>query len=457
MKLPGPLFVIAAIFLGFAVVFSINTPYRTPGVLLHSRAPDPVTGILGPAPVIDIGAPDELQHANYIAHLREGKGFPLFVPGSPDLGENYQSHQPPLYYLLGTAWSAITGADPADPDAGLRLRFLNILIGVGTLFGIYAAGYWGTGRESVGLAAAAFAGLMPMYIAIHAAVTNDPLLFLICTWVLAFSIRGLLHGWTTKITLSIGILIGLGILTKTTAVILLPLAGFALLLSHRKPDPESHPRPAIWAIALALPLLIAAPWMIRNQTLYGDPLAMNAFNQAFVGSPAANAFIQADGMTKYLFNWVGWYTGRSFIGTFGYMDIFLFEQLPKEQANLIYVILLAVISLLVALGIYFGVSQVSRKIAQNQDLPDPLPAVGLAFLLIVLTKVVFLRFNLQYFQGQGRYLYPAIAGFALLAGMGVCGLGRHSSKFSWLYLAIPLIVLDFISLEAIRTGFPLRH
>lgn len=454
MKVSGPLLIILALFTIFAVLFAHNTPYRQPGVLLYSRVPDPETGRMRPAPVIDVGAPDELQHANYVAYLLAGKGFPVLVPGSPDLGKNYQAHQPPLYYLLCAGWSKLLGAEPTS-ESGIKLRYLNIVIGIATLLGVASAAFWATGRETIAYGSMAFAGLMPMFIALNSAVTNDPLLFAICTWTLALLIRAVQSGWTPKLALGVGILIGCGLLTKTTAIMLVPLAGLALLFTQRQSTVETRPRPITWILALGLPFLIAAPWLARNMNLYGDPFAISAFNEAFVNSPQASAFIQADGIGKYLLNWVGWYTGRSFIGVFGYMDIFMFEKLRPDQAGAIYVALLFLMGMLLAAGIY-GALGTKRGESIEETAVDPAPGAWLAITLCALTTILYLRFNLQYFQAQARYLYPAIGGVALFAGIGIHTATKGRYSYAWLILAIPLLVLDFVALSAIQQGFPLR-
>ncbi|MCH8979012.1 MAG: glycosyltransferase family 39 protein [Armatimonadetes bacterium] len=480
-----------AIFAVLCVAFGLRTPYRQPGVLIHqNRAAAP-----------DIGAPDERQHANYVRHLLDGKGFPVLVPGSPDLGETYQSHQPPLYYVLAAGWAKITSADPADAESGRRLRWLNTLIGMGTLLGIFFAARWGLESDAVGLAAVAFAGLMPMFIALHAAVSNDPLLFLACSWTVALAARGIRRGWDLKLALACGAVAGLGLLTKTTALALLPTLVAALATT--KFWGEGRPCVRIWAVCLGLPIIIGLPWLARNQSLYGDPFAVSAFNEAFVGSPRPHhvaidaavlendprynsAAVEAIGElglglderptpgqqkqvldkiyeevgftfavhNNYWVNWVGWWTARSYFGVFGYMDVFLFERQrsvrgedPLAASNLAYRAMIAV-AFLLFLGWLLSV----RKL---DDGPAKALHVTSAVLLAVVL-VLFVRFNLQYFQGQGRYLYPAVAPIALGLGAGACHWMRGRRDLAWLAVAALLLLLDWAAYQAIAQGFPLR-
>lgn len=415
-----PLYLVLLAYAILAIRFAAVTPYREAGVLLHQRSQG------APLPVPDVGAPDERQHANYVAHLLEGKGFPVLVPGAPDLGETYQSHQPPLYYLLAAGWSRVIGLDPTDPGAGLRLRLLNVLIAGAVVVGVFFACQWGlpAGRgETVGYAAAAVCALMPMFLALAASVGNDPLLYLLCTWTLAVSLHALRDGWTTRRAVLVGVLAGLAMLTKTSALALLPTIALALWLA---PSPErqspSEINPKVRSLVLVfLPfLLLALPWWLRNNGLYGDPLAMRAFNAAFAGSPQASAFIGALGPVDYWFEMVGWWTLRSFFGAFGYMDIFL--PMPVYGAG-------SAIVLVLAGAWLWDWIRGPRHNAFNW--------VVLAFLAVVV--LLFIQFNSTYFQGQARYLYPAIASIAILLGVGAV---RLMGRWAWAALAVLLIGLD---------------
>jgi 4-amino-4-deoxy-L-arabinose transferase-like glycosyltransferase len=466
------LLLLVSAFLVLGAVYAAKTPYREPGFLRHQ----------GGAPAADIGAPDERQHANYIRHVIDGEGFPVLVPGSADLYETYQAHQPPLYYLLAAGWAKLAGSDPTDPASGGRIRYLNLLIGIGTLFGIYKAAVWGLGREDVGLAAVAVAGLMPMFVALHAAVGNDPLLFLLCTWCVALAGRGIRHGWDWRTSLLCGVLAGLGLLTKTTALALLPMLLFALAVSAKRS--EKRPPLASWAMALVLPVMIGMPWMVRNQKLYGDPFAITAFNAAFVGSPqphhvaipsmvndgdeayvaAFEEVVNAEpdlpprqlldrvhdkvGMTGgaqfvYWTDWVGWWTARSFVGVFGYMDVFILDSAGETGSGTFYRVVLGLMAVCAVFWLLSlrGADATTRAIHATYGV----------FLVVI--ALLFVRFNLQYFQGQARYLYPAIAPIAVGLGLGLCqALGRHK-EWGWAVAAVALSVVQVFVLSALTAGF----
>lgn len=434
-----PWCVIAVVFVVFCCAFNGNTPYRKAGILMHQKGPDGLR-----AQVQDVGAPDERQHANYVARLMNGQGFPVLKPGDPDLYESYQSHQPPLYYLLAAGWCKLTGSDPLS-QSGFMPRALNTLIGVATLLAIGLGAWWGFGKKSLALAAPAIV-LMPMSVALHSAVTNDPLLFCLCSWTLALIALALRSGWTLKACALIGLTTGLAFLTKTPSLALAPVIAVALLLSLR--EKETRPSWKAGAALVGIPILLAGGWWLRNMGLYGDPFAMGAFKSAFTGSPQAQMFIDGFGASEYWLNWVLWWTARSYIGTFGYSDIFMFESMGAAKAAQLAVSCLLVLSILKLMAL---ASWPSFK----EDRPAKV-FVGLFMLFALEMVVFFVGFNRQYFQGQARYLYPAIAPAGWVIGAGLCVLmGRHR-PWAWAVLLAAFAALDVSALNEIAAGFAVR-
>ena len=388
-------------FFCLCLMFAWDTPYRQAGHLLYQRGPDGQH-----AKISDIGAPDERQHANYVAHIREGKGLPVLKPGSTDLYETYQAHQPPLYYLLAAGWSSLLGADPTSPDqgTGLKLRSLNALIGLSTLLGVYVGARVLLQNDNTAMAATAVC-LLPMNLALHGALSNDPLLIALCTWSVTGLILGIRTGFSLKIVLIVGLSTGLALLTKTTALALFPVIALGLLAGRNRDW-------RVWVGCLALPVALAMPLWLRNLGLYGDPFALKAFNEAFVGSPQASAFIEGFGPWAYWANFVLWWTARSLIGVFGYMDIFMLEQVSRTTSGVFYNLAACLLILILVIGLV-QFRNMSREDSRLKVAMVPVLA------LPVIVALLFVRFNLQYFQGQGRYLYPALAPVAWLLAAGV--------------------------------------
>ncbi len=407
------IFVLLHVALAFWI--SSNTPYRTPGFILSQ----------GRAPAADVGTPDERQHANYVAGLVEGRGYPVFRPSAPDAGERIEDHQAPLYYTLAAGFAKVVGldADAIRSPGGKPLRLLNLLVGAFGVIGAYAFGRWGFGRREIGLIAAAFTALLPMNLAMSGSVNNDPLLIALCTWALALAAKGVREGWTTRLACSLGLVVGLAALTKTSALALLPVLGLASLF--RRPNPRQL------ALVLVFAVLLPLPWWLRNQALYGDPFALKIFKQAFGNTAQAAPFVEGFGLFGYLFNWVAWWTARSFIGAFGYMDIWLNEtRLPVSAVpNTLYRVALALL-----FAAFVGWAMRLRMASSEERRIH-----GLGFALALVVGLQFLLFDLQYFQSQARYLFPALGAFSVGVAWGALTLSRGRWQIALAAVTLPLL------------------
>jgi 4-amino-4-deoxy-L-arabinose transferase-like glycosyltransferase len=425
-----------------ALSYASATPWRQGGLVQ-----------INPSVERDIGAPDERQHANYIFRLARGEGFPVFDPADPNLYETYQGHQPPAYYLLAAGWSKATMASELESkETGFKLRFLNALIGAATVAGAFFLGFWGFKREDVGLAAAAFAGLLPMAVALSGAVSNDPLLIALCTWVLALCARAIHRGWTWKAVLGVGFLVGLALLTKTTALALLPVLLVAALVPQ-----EKKPTLAMAAALIGVVFVVAGPWLARNQNLYGDPLAMKAFNDAFTKTAQKDFIItliqrseDSNPEITYWKDWVGWWTVRSFFGVFGYMDIWMNSSgtaISARDPNVLYRLLL-----MGAIVCGLGWLLASSKDEWKKNWPIQL----MNGVLLAIVALLFLRFNLQYFQAQGRYLLPALGPIACGIAIGLVFFFKSRSQYAWTAIAVVLLGVNIYALSGLSAEFEKR-
>ena len=423
-----------------ALAYAFATPYNKQGKYPLSsidfsrpafRTPYPMDDLPRPPrrPIIpDIGAPDELEHVDYVQYLVDGHGFPVLDPANPNSGAGYQSHQPPLFYMIETAIVKLTGQSDLSQFAwgGFVLRAVNVLVGCSNVVGVFFLGLWGFGKKEFGLAGAAFVALLPMNLALSGAVSNDPLLFSLCTWTLATAALSCKLGWNLKRGVTLGVLLGLALLTKTTAIALAPAVLIAAYLS-------GAPRPPI-RVALAaagIALLLALPWWIRNQSLYGDPFAMKAFNLAFVNSPTRASLGLGWGpyiSTVFLLTW------NSFIGVFGYMDI----PLPTVVSGIF-----AGVLTIMALGGFLALRKPEWK--------EGRPTVVMNATFICLVVLSYVAFNVRYFQGQARYLFPAIGPMGLGFGFGLVYFARERWKLSFVSW---IVALTFFNLWIVTQYLP---
>ena len=428
-----------------AAWFAMITPYRTGGILLNQRGPDG-----RPAYSKDMGAPDERQHANYIGYLlKEGK-LPVFDPKSPTLYDDYQSHQPPLFYGLAAGIAKVIGqTDVESQSFGRSIRLLNCFVGALGVAGIFFAALWGTKSLEIACVASSFAALLPLNVALSGAISNDPLLCTLLSWVAALTLRAMCSDETVHAqlrSLIIGsFLIGAALWTKSSALVGLLVFTFAVIstmLGKQMPvdsDPsELTPYRTKFVVPLIVPFLIVFAIWARNMSLYGDPLAQSAFKEAFVGSAQKSAILAAieagpsagSPEVQYWINWIGYWTARSFIGVFGYMDIW-FNATGKANSNSDPNLLYKAIILFNFLGLGGGVLWLRSTWQENKRLG------AIALGLISLTLALFVMFNNTYFQAQARYLFPALSAIATLMAIGWVQIFRK-----W-QIALALIVVIF--------------
>ena len=271
------LLVFACLHLSFAVSFALKTPYRAGGFVFSQP-----TGRGTYQHIDDIGAPDERQHANVIAFILNEHKLPVLNPKSPNLVEEYQAHQPPLFYTTAAVISTITGqTDVESQSFGRVIRILNCIIGALGVVGVFFAALWSTRREDIALIAGAFAAFLPMNCALSGAISNDPLLIALIAWSFAYASRAFNADGApdTKRSLVLAaVFTGLACITKSSGLV--AMAGLFVTLLALRPKISMKALSGFAVIAL----VIALPVWIRNQIIYGDPLAQNVFKQAFEGT-----------------------------------------------------------------------------------------------------------------------------------------------------------------------------
>lgn len=389
-----------------------------------------VAGILYAAFTPAWQAPDEPAHYNYIRHLAQGNGLPVLLPGDyphqyleaikarrfpPDMPVTplrYEFHQPPLYYLLAWPVYLLFGG------ALLPLRLLSVALGVVLLWVVWRlAEEVVPGRPALRLTAVAFVAFLPMHVAMAASVNNDILAELwlaLAGWGL---LRFLREGGTRRLLLGTGAAIGLGLLTKTTAYILLPLALGAVLLRQARSGPwearmEGGLRQA--GAMLGPALLLGAPWWVRNLWVYGgtDFLGLQRHGAIVVGQPRTAEWLSSLGAAELARRFLTT-TFHSFWGQFGWMGVLLDARLY---------VALGVLSLAVVVGF----AARAWRTRWGSLAPWRVRVVAWLGLWVALTALTYLWYNVEFVQHQGRYLFPALVPLGLGFAWGWWGLERPS-------------------------------
>ncbi len=421
-------------------------------------------------------APDEPAHYNYAAQVATNGCCPVIAMGdwdaayldtlkaehfAPDLLDRlatiqYEDHQPPLYYLLSGLVYRLTDGSL------LALRLFSLLISAG----IVACAYAITlallpDRRALALAAALLVGFIPQNLAIMASVNNDSLAGLIVGVTLYLLIR-FVHGARVPVW-TLGLAVGVGLLTKMNTLFLAGLVPLFLLL-HWWFTPERRFTALLRRLALfALPaLILGGLWWLRNLGVYGFPdvFGLRRHDQVVVGQLRTAELIAQVGFSEYLRRAVDT-TFTSFFGQFGWMGLFM----PTWA----YWIVLAFLGVVVS-GWGIAVLFLARlapspspRISGREQTTSLLPSLnsgrgrgwGLGWALLALTTLLavlqYLYYNTEFVQFQGRYLYPALIPLAIFAALGIDAWRRLLARLigdrpalAWL---TPLIAALFIPLS----------
>ena len=347
-------------------------------------------------------APDEAAHVTYARSLAASH-LPTQATADKDAsGQSYEWHQPPLYY----AWAALFL--PLGPH-GMRLA--SIVLGVVCLALLYQCIRFLLPDEPlapiVGLAVAA---LLPTHIAITSTINNDVLLEACFSATLLLLLQCLLRGLTLWRAGWLGIVLGLALLTKATALVLIPVIALGFVLLRR--TGESGASLARSTLLLCFwALCISGWWFARNLHLYGELLPLKAFDRAFAGTALTRDLMPLMGgagdYTRTVITW----TFQSFWAVYGNPRSAL-RGIPLFLPSQIYYLPLAVavVALIGMTRLHFQRS----KIFVHAQL------CGLWIMMATLALVTFSfgLFLTKYFQTQGRYLFPAMTPICTLIALG---------------------------------------
>lgn len=340
-------------------------------------------------------APDERAHLDYVRTLGIDHGLPVqpqLAPGEA-LASWPQSYQPPLAYLsfAPVAWTShALGAGPVVMLRALRLQ--NALYGALLVLVVHAVAARLRPRgDALRLLAPLLVATLPGLASNAGSLNNDGLANLLAAcfwWVWLRQPPGLARG------VAAGGVLGAACLAKLTAATLTPLCLLLPWLEGRDLRGallEACAAGAAW-------LFLLAPWMARNASLYGDPLAVGIGSFSFESLAAA-------GLPQDLLDRLSTPApGKALLQLFGRFGIT--NNLSVSAVPWLWIPL----SLAGAAG---WLRARGAGALRGLHAASLCAAVALATLGLV-------TFSLRYYGAwQGRYLYVAILPLALLLGRGL--------------------------------------
>ena len=366
--------------------------------------------------------PDEPAHFVYVQSLALDFRLPemqkdaaLYVPGH---ALSHQRQHPPLYYALAAIPYRLFAGLPTDA-AWLRLRWFSILIGLGAL-----ALEWRLVRLlfpkdlTICFASLATLAFLPMFTYITSVVNNDGLAILLFA-ATAYQWCRILSGKADLANLILaGALAGLAILTKESALALLP--GLIVVAAATRPAGAGR----LWLrrlgrtlAALAAAGVVCGGWFANNVATYGSPTVYAYLRPAYQSLAEALSYpfgtsgkvglfaalgIAADNTFKFL--WLPWWT---------------VEQ-QKVIPEFTYKVGMALLSLAAFCGLMLALMDRCKRKAGLSALQAQALGLMLLTVLALIGGIVRYLLFIDYTAVQaGRYL---IVVWPLLSIMGVVGL-----------------------------------
>ena len=363
-------------------------------------------------------APDEAPHYSLIRYVAREREYPTGE-------EEHEAFQPPLYYVLGalvTFWidtddfvikanSDFSFTDPEAPQnlllhtsaesfpykgwalAWHLVRLLSVIMGAVTVGATYALAREIFPRDpSIALGSAALNAFIPQILFISGVANNDNLATMLSSLTLILMVRLMKGKVSLRSSLLLGLLLGLGVLTKMSLLAFIPTALVVIVLLARRLGLR---RGAKISGAVFIPfLLISGPWFVRNQTLYGDPLGWAQVIR--LNAP-----------------WLGPFSGAEWLDFFSdlYRSFWL-SWIGIELDILVHAAL--------ALGVLISLGGLGLLVLRRERL-EPLapPLLSLLALQTVLVFAALLRWaTVVDGADQARLLYPALSPMVLFLFLG---------------------------------------
>lgn len=351
------------------------------------------------------GLNDEPSHWNYVRYVAEHQRLPVQASSTDDadafVRNEYEYYQPPLYYLACVPLYELLG----ERGGWIAARLLSFACAALTLLVIYrlliAVGL----PVTVAMSGCLFVAFLPSHAYFGSVASNDAASWLLAQLALLSLMRMLASDEPQRRDgILLAVWLSLGLWTKGSGALPIVLVACAAL-AH-----AIHTRSARTSAALmgatVFGVAMAAPWYLRNISLYGSALAVD------IGFGPAQPWIDSPGDFLHLL--------RSTIRFFW----FPMQHVPDAGGAKLVEGLIAIATL--GVGAAF-VAWVARR-------RDWSIAETLLFASLLLAIVAHLRLNWLWFNPEGRYLFPALGAIAFCVAAPLARALQNRSP-----IALPLI------------------
>lgn len=382
--------------------------------------------------------------------------------------------KPILPYMIGAVFGKVSSfLSASEMSVVIGARSVNVLFGTAT-----AALFLKIGRTLFDKEAArlfAILGIfLPQALFIHSYLNTDSIAVFSSAWIVWCWIKALKYGWSKKLCIELGSALSVCALSYYNAYgfILCSILFFAvsiLLCEDRRWNVRKLF--TLGFIVTVVVILLAGWWFIRSGILYnGDILGMNTSSQYAemyarddlkpsnrqtpqrLGMDVLGMLLWKPGGWPY--NWIIT-VAVSFVGTFGFMDIFM----PKLWSEAYFILFgIGIIGMFLNLRTQFTLFEERREEKRTKNENGIVRNITIyrmnkwsmenvfrICMLIAMIIPFILLVSYSYssdFQAQGRYLMPMLVPFMYFITLGIKNLLERFVKReklrTWIYRLVSL-------------------
>ena len=211
-----------------------------------------------------VGQPERWEYDVIAANLVAGSGHVY-----DRYGFVYAAYSPPLWSVHARRAAILFG----DARVGIQVLQAVICFGAALTFGGLARRI--SGSEQTGLLAGLLVALQPSLL-YYSVMKSDPLpMNVLLLGLITAAATSLVAQPNDRQALGFGVLVGLGVLSRGTPIVALPVVASALLVKSK----GAALRPI--AVAVLAFILGVAPWVMRNLVVLGAPLITSTTGENF--------------------------------------------------------------------------------------------------------------------------------------------------------------------------------
>ena len=366
------------------------------------------------------------------------------VPGQGYFPSGYQyaANHPPLYYAtMVPLYAASSTASPLLQHYLLRLAA--IPFGLVTVYAAFrAARSLFPGDAFLAVTVPGLVAFQPQISYEAAMVNNDIVAIALTSLIIWGLITGLKRRFPLPLCAALGLVLGLDLLAKGTAITVAPIIAVAVLFGVGWRDWRGL---LTRGATIAVPaILISAPWYLFLYRTYGDFSGLGRVQELQYWNGPMGSFLELLTDPEFILN-----RFRETWGEFGWRQIHL-------RPELLWAIAVPTILAMVGLALYAVLVWRRPPGARDDQVMRPEPWQRYALVVLVLTCVTaylaVVQFGTSFALSQARYYFPAVNAGAMLLMLGLRTLlpGRARPAAQGVFLGA-LVLLNIV----IMTGYVL--